>query len=89
MKKHFDSNFDDFLEEDGVLAETEAVTLKRLLHESREQIARGEVLTAQEVLLESNQIDPLTEAVNRVADQVDTRLEPGLKRLRDATLERH
>jgi hypothetical protein len=62
---------------------------KRLLSESREQIVRGESLTAEEVFLESNQIDPLTEAINQVADQVDTRLEPGLKRLRDATLERH
>jgi hypothetical protein len=33
--------------------------------------------------------DPLTEVINRIADQVDTRLEPGLKRLQDATLERH
>jgi hypothetical protein len=83
MNKHRGRNFDDFL------AETEAAALKRLLHESREQIARGESLTAEEVFLESNQIDPLTEAINQVADQVDTRLEPGLKRLRDATLERH
>jgi antitoxin HicB len=89
MNKHLGSNFDDFLEEDGLLAETEAVALKRLLHESREQIALGEVFTAEEVFLESNQIDSLTEAVNQVADQVDTRLEPGLKRLQDATLKRH
>lgn len=62
---------------------------KRLLSESHEQTTRGESLTADEVSIELNQIDPLTEAINRVADQVDTRLEPGLKRLRDATLERH
>jgi hypothetical protein len=65
------------------------VALKRLLSDSREQIADGEALTAEEVSVESKQIDPLTEAVNRVADQVNTRLEPGMKRLRDATLERH
>jgi hypothetical protein len=88
MNKHLDSNFDDFLAEDDVLAETEAVVLKRLLDESREQIARGESLTAEEVFLESNQIDPLTEAINQVADQVDTRLESGLKRLQNATLKR-
>ena len=58
MNKDFDGDFDDFLAEEVMLAETEA-------------------------------IDPLTEAINRIADQVDTRLEPGLKRLRDATLERH
>jgi hypothetical protein len=83
MNKHLGSNFDDFL------AETEAVALKRLLDESREQIARGEVFTAEEVSLESNEIDPLTEVINQVVDQVDTRLEPGLKRLQDVTLERH
>jgi hypothetical protein len=65
------------------------VALKRLLSDSREQVADGEALTAEEVSVESKQIDPLTEAVNRVADQVNTRLEPGMKRLRDATLERH
>jgi antitoxin HicB len=89
MNKHFGSNFDDFLEEDGFLAETEAVALKRVISESREQIARAELLEAEEVFLDSHQIDPLTEVINRVADQVDTRLEPGLKRLQDATLERN
>jgi hypothetical protein len=89
MNKYFGSNFDDFLEEDGFLAETEAVALKRVISESREQIARAESLEAKEVVLESNQIDLLTEVINRVTDQVDTRLEPGLKRLRDATLERN
>jgi hypothetical protein len=51
------------------------------------------IKTRRDVLLKrlahQDEIDPLTEAVNRVADQVDTRLEPRLKRLRDATLERH
>jgi hypothetical protein len=62
---------------------------KSLLSKGHEQIARREVFIAGEVFLESNQFDPLVEAINQVAGQVDTRLEPGLKRLRDATLERN
>jgi hypothetical protein len=46
-------------------------------------------LRASRNSVHQDKTDPLTEAVNQVADQVDTRLEPGLKRLRDATLERH
>jgi hypothetical protein len=30
-KKHLDSNFDDFLREEGLLAETEAAALKRVV----------------------------------------------------------
>ena len=31
MSKHIGSNFDDFLEEEGLLAETEAVAIKRVV----------------------------------------------------------
>jgi len=31
MNKHIGSSFDDFLEEEGLLAETESVAIKRLL----------------------------------------------------------
>ena len=31
MDKHIGSNFDDFLEEEGILAESEAVAVKRLI----------------------------------------------------------
>ena len=31
MDKHIGSNFDDFLEEEGLLAETEAVAIKRVV----------------------------------------------------------
>ena len=31
MSKHIGSNFDDFLEEEGVLAEAEAIAVKRVL----------------------------------------------------------
>ncbi len=31
MNKHIGSNFDDFLEEEGLLAETEAIAIKRVI----------------------------------------------------------
>ena len=56
-------------------------------------LAYSNIKTRRDALLKrlahQEKIDPLTEAVNRVADQVDTRLGPRLKRLQDATLERH
>lgn len=73
-----------------------AVSLPDEVFQAAERLARERGLTrsalytqALEVFLKNNEIDPLTEAINRVADRVDTRLEPGLKRLRNATLERH
>jgi hypothetical protein len=52
-------------------------------------LTRGDLYTrALEAFLQTNDIDPLTEAINRVADRVDTRLDSGLKHLQNATLER-
>ena len=73
-----------------------AVSLPDEVFQAAERLARERGLTrsslyaqALEAFLEANEIDPLTEAINQVADRVDTRLEPGLKRLQEATLERH
>ncbi len=73
-----------------------AVSLPDEVFEAAERLARERGLTrsalyaqALGAFLEANEIDPLTEAINRVADRVDTRLDPGLKRLQRATLERH
>jgi hypothetical protein len=49
----------------------------------------NEVFRSLEASLETNEIDPLTEAINRVVDCVDTRLDPGLKRLQETSLERN
>jgi len=72
-----------------------AISLPDEVFQAAERLARTRGLTrsalytqALEVFLEANEIDPLTEAINRVADQTDTRLDPGLKRLQNATLER-
>jgi predicted transcriptional regulator len=73
-----------------------AVSLPNEVFQAAERLARERGLTrsslyaqALEAFLEANEIDPLTEAINRVADRADTRLDPGLKRLQEATLERN
>ena len=73
-----------------------AVSLPDEIFESAERLATQRGLTrsalyaqALEAFLNANGIDPLTEAINRVADGVDTHLDPALKRLQNATLERH
>ena len=73
-----------------------AVSLPDEIFESAERLATQRGLTrsalyaqALEAFLSANEIDPLTEAINRVADQVDTRLDSNLKRLQNVTLERH
>ena len=73
-----------------------AVSLPDEIFESAERLATQRGLTrsalyaqALEAFLNANEIDPLTEAINRVADGVDTRLDPALKRLQNTTLERH
>jgi predicted DNA-binding protein len=71
-----------------------AVSLPDEIFESAERLATQRGLTrsalyaqALEAFLKANEIDPLTEAINRVADEVDTRLDPVLKRLQNASLE--
>jgi hypothetical protein len=53
-------------------------------------LTRNDLFTqALEAFLETHEVDPLTEAINRVADRVDTRLDTELERLQSITLERH
>jgi metal-responsive CopG/Arc/MetJ family transcriptional regulator len=73
-----------------------AVSLPNEVFQAAERLAEARGLSrsalytqALEVFLEANQIDPLTEAINRVVDRTDTRLDAGLERLQFATLERH
>ena len=65
------------------------------IFESAERLATQRGLTrsalyiqALEAFLSANEIDPLTEAINRVTDEMDTRLDPVLKHLQNVTLER-
>mgnify|MGYP003573622746 FL=1 len=44
MSKHMGSNFDDFLEEAGVLAEAEAIAVKRVLAFQLEELMKAQKL---------------------------------------------
>jgi hypothetical protein len=72
------------------------VLLPDKVFEAAERFAKEKGLTRDDVytlalesFLKTQAADPLTEAINRVADHTDTRLDPVLKSLQNATLERH
>ena len=44
MSKHIGSNFDDFLEEEGVLAEAEAIAVKRVLAFQLKELMKAQKL---------------------------------------------
>ena len=45
MNKHIGSSFDDFLEEEGLLAETEAVAIKRVIAYQVDQVMKAQKLS--------------------------------------------
>jgi len=45
MNKHIGSSFDDFLEEEGLLAETEAVAIKRIIAYQVSQLMQSQKLS--------------------------------------------
>ena len=47
--KHIGSNFDDFLEEEGILAKTEAVAVKRVIAFQVEQMIKEQNLSKAEM----------------------------------------
>ena len=49
MSKHIGSNFDDFLEEEGVLAEAEAIAVKRVLAFQLEELMKAQKLNKTEL----------------------------------------
>jgi hypothetical protein len=73
-----------------------AVSLPNEVFHAAERLAQARGLTrsalytqALEGFLQANHVDPLTEAINRVVDRLDTRLEPDMQAFQNATLERH
>ena len=44
MSKHIGSNFDDFLEEEDLLAETEAIAVKRVLNHQLKELMKAQKL---------------------------------------------
>lgn len=77
-KKHLGSNFDDFLREEGLLAETEAVSLKRVV---AFQIAQ---------LMESNRVSKaaLAKRMQTSRASVERLLDPSNESVTLQTLER-
>jgi antitoxin HicB len=65
MNKHIGSSFDDFLEEEGSLVETEAVALKRLISFQLEQEMQRAGLSKTEL---ASRMDTSRSAVDRLLD---------------------
>ena len=49
MNKHIGSNFDDFLEEEGLLADVEAAAIKRVIAYQVEELMEAQQLTKTEM----------------------------------------
>lgn len=65
MNKHIGGHFDDFLNEEGLLSEAEAVALKRVIAFQLEQEMNRLGLSKTEL---ANQMDTSRSAVNRLLD---------------------
>lgn len=65
MNKHIGSSLDDFLEEEGILAETEAVALKRVISFQLEQEMQRSGLSKTEL---ASRMDTSRSAVDRLLD---------------------
>jgi antitoxin HicB len=63
--KHIGSNFDDFLEEEGILGEAEAVAIKRVIAFQVEQMMKEQNLTKTEM---SRRMNTSRAALNRLLD---------------------
>jgi antitoxin HicB len=63
--KHIGSNFDDFLEEEGILAKTEAVAVKRVIAFQVEQMMKEQNLSKTEM---SHRMNTSRAALDRLLD---------------------
>ena len=68
MNKHIGSSFDDFLEEDGILAETEAIAIKRVIAYQVSQLMKSKNLSkvamAQQMNTSRSSLDRLLDPKN-------------------------
>jgi len=65
MSKHIGSNFDDFLEEEGVLAEAEAIAVKRVIAFQLEEMMKQQKLSKTQL---AKQMKTSRSAVERLLD---------------------
>ncbi len=63
--KHIGSNFDEFLEEEGILAETEAIAVKRVITFQIKQMMKQKHLTKAAM---ANEMNTSRSALDRLLD---------------------
>lgn len=68
-KKHIGSNFDDFLEEEGILEDVDAVAVKRVIVYQIAQLMHEQKLTKIEM---SRRLDTSRAALDRLLDPANT-----------------
>lgn len=69
MDKHIGSDFDDFLEEEGILAETEAIAIKRVIAYQITQAMEREKLSKSAM---ARQMKTSRSALDRLLDPENT-----------------
>jgi predicted XRE-type DNA-binding protein len=69
MNKHIGSNFDDFLEEEGTLTETEAIAIKRVVSYQITQFMEQKGLSKSAM---ARQMDTSRSALDRLLDPKNT-----------------
>lgn len=69
MNKHIGSSFDDFLEEDGILAETEAIAIKRVIAYQVSQLMKSKNLSKVAM---AQQMNTSRSALDRLLDPQNT-----------------
>ncbi len=69
MSKHIGSNFDDFLEEEGLLAETESVAIKRVLAYQVAQLMKTKKISKVAM---ARQMNTSRSALDRLLDPQNT-----------------
>ena len=69
MNKHIGSSFDDFLEEEGILAETEAIAIKRVIAYQVSQLMKSKNLSKVAM---AQQMNTSRSALDRLLDPQST-----------------
>ena len=69
MNKHIGSSFDDFLEEGGILAETEAIAIKRVIAYQVSQLMKSKNLSKVAM---AQQMNTSRSALDRLLDPQNT-----------------
>ena len=69
VKKHIGSNFDDFLEEEGILQESETVAIKRVIAYALEQKMAEDKMSVSRL---AKELETSRSAISRILDPQNT-----------------